>query len=88
MDILIPFPKHIIPNHPFYFFAFGKKVVDGKNEVFVRMMQLYEVISLADGTFFRVMNMQYTWQDVYIIIFIVTPLFHYPIQTVECSVAG
>ena len=54
----------------------------------VRIMQLYEVISLADGTFFRVMNMQYTWQDVYIIIFIVTPLLHYPIQTVECSVAG
>ena len=31
MDLPIPSPKHIIPNHPFYFFAFCKKVVDGKN---------------------------------------------------------
>ena len=31
MDLPIPSPKHIIPNNPFYFFAFGKKVVDGKN---------------------------------------------------------
>ena len=31
MDLPIPSPKHIIPNHPFYFFTFGKKVVDGKN---------------------------------------------------------
>ena len=31
MDLPIPSPKHIIPNHPFYFFALGKKVVDGKN---------------------------------------------------------
>ena len=32
MDLPTPSPKHIIPNHPFYFFAFGKKVVDGKNQ--------------------------------------------------------
>ena len=31
MDLPTPSPKHIIPNHLFYFFAFGKKVVDDKN---------------------------------------------------------
>ena len=31
MYLHIPSPKHIITNHPFYFFAFGKEVVDGKN---------------------------------------------------------
>ena len=30
MDLPTPAPKHIIPDHPFYFYAFGKKVVDGK----------------------------------------------------------
>ena len=30
MDLPTLSPDHIIPNHPFNFFAFGKKVVDGK----------------------------------------------------------
>ena len=29
MNLPIPSPKHIIPNHPFYFFSFGKKL-DGQ----------------------------------------------------------
>ena len=34
MDLPIPSPKHIIPNHPFYFFSFGKKRVGGKKVFF------------------------------------------------------
>ena len=30
-DLPMPAPLHIIPSHPFYFFAFGKKVVKVKN---------------------------------------------------------
>ena len=29
-----------LPNHPFYFFAFGKKVVDGKNGYFYQFFAI------------------------------------------------
>ena len=36
-----PSPEHINPNNPFYFFAFGKKVVDGKNSDRAKRQESY-----------------------------------------------
>ena len=48
MDLPTPSPKHIIPNHPFYFFAFGKKLVDGKNE-YGRNGQLQSMVNYSQS---------------------------------------
>ena len=49
----IPSPKHIIPNHPFYFFAFGKKVVDVKNRALISRCLPIEAIQRAAQKFIK-----------------------------------
>ena len=50
MDLPIPSPKHINPNHPFCLSAFGKNVVDGKNvtQNFNRISEIYGMLDVAE----------------------------------------
>ena len=65
-DLPIPSPKHIIPNHPFYFFAFGKNVVDGKNDHFreseLNFTQTIESRLVAE------LSLAIIWADIFFIL--------------------